>query len=410
MEWAEKRVLARYTTICYGHFALKSRCHCEFLRRGPAWHRGAACLVALVACGCLAPTALATPAEASATASTAPTATLDGTLPPATSTATTQDLGTAATADQSAGRGTANALSLDSLPAAAPAETPPPDSEATTTTGQSASSAATATQQQPVNVVVIVRVNSPGNNGAVTQNNVAVAPSTAANTASSTQAGGSNAASTAQQAGATATAAQDSAGNYVITVRIDSPGANGPVNQTNGVDGSSTGTNTSNTTQQAAAPASAANPQIHHAAAAASRMPSRHRKPLRHRQLGETAAASVEPTMSQAPTAAVERAATTPDRATTGRTPAHRHPALGGSRDHTNQSTLGRIAGGAARALAPLVPHTSPAADASRSTGPQDVSSPVLLTLLILAAAGGTFALVRRASVRRQPASWRPRR
>jgi hypothetical protein len=255
-----------------------------------------------------------------------------------------------------------------------------------------------------VSVVVIVRVNSPGRNGAVTQNNVTVAPSTAANTASSTQAGGSNAASTAQQAGATATAAQDSAGNYVITVRIDSPGTNGPVVQTNGVEGSSTATNTSSTTQQVAAPTSAARPHVHHAAAAASR------KPSRHRQLGATAPASVESTMPQTPTAAVERAATTPESAATRRAPAHPHPALLRSRGQSHQSTLGRIAGGAARALAPLVPHTSPVADASPSTGPQDISGPVLFTLLILAAAGGTFALVRRASVRRQPAWWRPRR
>jgi hypothetical protein len=290
--------------------------------------------------------------------------------------------------------------------AAVPADTAPPDPEAAATTGQTASSAATATQQQPVNVVVIVRVNSPGKNGAVTQNNVTVAPSTAANTASSTQAGGSNAASTAQRAGATATAAQDSAGNYVITVRIDSPRANGPVTQTNGVDGSSTATNTSGTTQQVAAHTSAAQPPAHHAATAASR------KPSRHRQLGATARApaSVESTMPQAATAAVEPAATAPDRSATRRAPAHRHPALRGSLGHTHQSTLGRIAGSAAQALAPLVSHTSPVADASPSGSPQSVSDAVLLTLLILAAAGGTFALVRRASVRRQPASWRPRR
>jgi hypothetical protein len=381
-EGGTKRRLARCTAICYGHFALKSRFRCKFLRRGPAWHRAAAGLVALVACGFLAPTALATPAQATATASPAPATTPDG-------------------ADQSAGRG----VDVGQPAAAPPTDTAPPVPDATATTGQTASSGATATQQQPVNVVVIVRVNSPGKNGAVTQNNVAVAPATAGNTASSTQAGGSNAASTAQRAGATATAAQDSAGNYVITVRIDSPGANGPVTQTNGADGSSTATNTSSTTQQAAAPTSAAQPPAHHAATAASR------KPSRHRQLDATAPASVESaTPPQAATAAVEPAATTPDRPATPRTPAHRHPALRGSSGQTHQSTLGRIAGGAAQALAPLVPHTSPVADASQPAGPQDVSDAVLVTLLILAAAGGTFVLMRRASVRRQPASWRPRR
>ena len=268
-----------------------------------------------------------------------------------------------------------------------------------------------------MNVVVIVRVNSPGNDGAVTQNNVTVAPSTAANTASTTQDGGSNAASTAQQAGATATAAQDSAGNYVITVRIDSPGATGPVAQTNAVEGSSSGTNTSDTTQQVAAPTSAVQPQPQHAGAAASSKPPRHRrppqyrKPPRHRQLGATAPASVESTMPQASAAAVEQAPPTSDREATRPAPAHRRAAARGSGGPTGQSTLGRIAGGAAQALAPLVPRTSPVADASSpSAGTPDVSDAVLLTLLVLAAAGGTFALVRRASVRRQPTSWRPRR
>src|SRR5205814_2324406 len=65
--------------------------------------------------------------------------------------------------------------------AEAPADTA--TSTATSTTGESAGSAATATQQQPINVIVIVRVNSPGNDGPITQNNITVASSTAANNA-----------------------------------------------------------------------------------------------------------------------------------------------------------------------------------------------------------------------------------
>jgi hypothetical protein len=50
------------------------------------------------------------------------------------------------------------------------------------------------------------------------------------------------------------------------------------------------------------------------------------------------------------------------------------------------------------------VPTTSPAADATRS---EDISRPVLITLLLTAAAAATFALVRRTPARRRAASWR---
>ncbi|HUL97857.1 MAG TPA: hypothetical protein VLU24_00155, partial [Mycobacterium sp.] len=200
-----------------------------------------------------------------------------------------------------------------------------------------------------MNLVVIVRVNSPGNNGAITQNNVAAAPSVAANNAATTQGGGGGgggkAASTGQQATATATATQDAAGNYVVTVRIDSPGSNGAVTQTNGVVGASTGTNTSKTAQQVAAPKSAVQPQAHHAGAANSRGSAG-----RHRQRAALLRATTD----------VEPIATTPHQVAIRHAPAHRHPASAreprtSTQTHVREALSG-IASGAARAFSPLVP------------------------------------------------------
>lgn len=309
----------------------------------------------MAGCGFLAPTALAGPAPAAANAPVASASSFD--------------------APTSTGAPAASA----EIPAAEPV--------ATATTAQSAASTATATQQQPVNLVVIVRVNSPGNNGPITQQNVAVAPSIAANDASTAQSGGSAAASTSQQATPTATATQDAAGNYVITVRVDSAGSNGAVSQTNGVLGASSGTNTSNTAQQVAAPKPAVQPQARRAGAARSPQHSRvDRQPFA--------------------TAEVDSAARTLD--PVGMRPAHRHPAGTPARAHTHhQSTLSRIARGAVQALSPILPQAPPAANAA---GAADVSRPVLLTLLVLAAAMAAFALVRRAMVPRQVPSRRPPR
>jgi hypothetical protein len=361
--------------ICYVLFALKSRLHCKCSRRGHAWQRGAAGLVALVVCGFLAPTALASP----------PTVATAGSLP---ATDSSEIVGAATPAED---------LPTASQPA--PAEVPDPNLGTTATTGQTAGSTVTATQQQPVNLVVIVRVNSPGNNGPITQNNVAAAPSAAANSAATTQGGGGGggkAASTGQQATATATATQDAAGNYVVTVRIDSPGSNGAVTQTNGVVGASTGTNTSKTAQQVAAPKSAVQPQAHHAGAANSRRSAgRHR----HRAALLRATTDVEP-IATTPQVAIRHA------------PAHRHPAAvheprTSTQTHVREA-LNSIASGAARALSPFVPSTSPVAD--EAAGPADVSRAVLLTLLVLVAAAATFALFRRATLQRQTAASRVRR
>ena len=362
--------------ICYGLFALKSRVRCKFLRPRRAWQRGAAGLVALVVCGFLAPTALASP----------PTVVTAGSLP---ATDSSEIVGAATPAED---------LPTASQPA--PTEVPAPNLGTAATTGQTGGSTATATQQQPVNLVVIVRVNSPGNNGAITQNNVAAAPSVAANNAATTQGGGGGGgktASTGQQATATATATQDAAGNYVVTVRIDSPGSNGAVTQTNGVVGASTGTNTSKTAQQVAAPKSAVQPQAHHAGAANSRGSAG-----RHRQRAALLRATTD----------VDPIATTPHQVAIRHAPAHRHPASAreprtSTQTHVREALSG-IASGAARAFSPLVPNTSPVA--AEATGPADVSRAVLLTLLVLVAAAATFALFRRATLQRQTAASRPRR
>ena len=382
-----------------------------------AWHRGAAAFIVLLACGFFAPAALAGPSPQPATALHPVAFAADAEMPAPAAAGTRATAPSAAvTADPEAGAVATTASpagpSKESQPvlaaqdgqtdSAAPADTATPD--ATSTTGQSAGSTATATQQQPINVVVIVRIDSPGNDGPITQSNISVASSTAANDASTAQGGLADAvSSTTQQATPTATATQDSAGNLVITVRLDSPGKNGAVTQTNGVLGGSTATNTSDTAQQVAAPTPAVQPQARRAGAAASPKPPQ----PRHRRPAATMRTPTESSGAQAATTDAEPAATTPHRAAPQKpAPSHRHPAVAqNSRGRTNHpSTLSSITKGAVQALSPFVPTTSPAADATRS---QDITSPVLLTLLLSAAAAATFALVRRTPARRRAASWR---
>lgn len=375
---------------------MKSSFCAEFLARGSVWQRGAAALIALVACGFLAPAALAAaPSSAPGSPSAAPSA--------------------AATADQGAGSAATTATQTDpttrqpvqigdsgEIDATAPADTATPT--ATSTTSQNAGSTATATQQQPINVVVIVRVDSPGNDGPITQSNITVASSTAANTASTAQGGVGNAASaTTQQATPTATATQDAAGNLVVTVRLDSPGKNGAITQTNGAISASNATNTSSTTQQVAAPKPAVRPQARRAGAAASRkLPRQKRQPA-------SVPAPPESSRPQATTTDAEPAATTPHRLAIQKpAPSHRHPAVAqkfhGPTHHS--STLNSITKGAVQALSPFVPNTSPVADAS---GSENVSRPVLLALLLAAAAAAAAFALRRAPARRQAASSRTR-
>jgi hypothetical protein len=316
------------------------------------------------------------------------------------------------------------ASASDKGAAAAPADAPAPDPGATATTGQSDSSGATATQQQPTNVVVIVRVNSPGDDGSVTQNNLTVGASAAANDSSTGQWAGDYptpatqqmsptptpqpaSSATGQQAASTATATQDAAGNLVVTVRIDSPGRNGDVTQTNSVAAGSSATNTSGTAQQAAAPEQAVRPQARREGAANSQKPKRRD---RHPTATAPAPAPVE-SISAAPatTADVEPGAPATDRAATRPAPAHRLPVArlhSAGRAHPVPA-LSRIAGGAAQALAGMVPRALPAADPVR---PEDVSRVVLLTLLTLAVvAAATFVAVHPLPPWRGTASWRRR-
>lgn len=116
-----------------------------------------------------------------------------------------------------------------------------------------------ATQQQPTNLVISIRINSPGDDGPISQANIVVAGASGANAASTGQGSGGSGqnASTEQQAAANTTVTQDNAGNLVVVVRINSPGNNGPVSQTNAAAGTSNAQNTSSTTQgqQSEAPA-----------------------------------------------------------------------------------------------------------------------------------------------------------
>jgi hypothetical protein len=138
---------------------------------------------------------------------------------------------------------------------AATAEPAPPIAAGqTAATDQAANSSASAPQQQPRNIVVIVRVDSPGDDGGVTQTNVSVAGSGASNDGSTSQSAADGAApaqdaSTSQDASSTATASQDQAGNIVVIVRVNSPGDDGPISQTNTSAAGSSASNTSSTDQ-----------------------------------------------------------------------------------------------------------------------------------------------------------------
>jgi hypothetical protein len=125
-------------------------------------------------------------------------------------------------------------------------------------TEQAATADAVANQQQPRNIVISVRIDSPGDDGPITQENVSVAVAEGSNDSSTAQGGGvgdsggqagDQQASTGQTASSTATATQDQAGNLVISIRVNSPGNNGPISQTNTATAGSNAANTSATNQ-----------------------------------------------------------------------------------------------------------------------------------------------------------------
>ncbi len=141
--------------------------------------------------------------------------------------------------------------------AAAAADEPVPASTSQqASTEQAANAAAEATQQQPRNLVISIRINSPGNDGPISQSNVAGSAAGASNESSTGQGGASGAqqaseqqAATDQAATAAAAATQEQPQNIVILIRINSPGDNGPIEQTNTAAAASNAGNVSATRQ-----------------------------------------------------------------------------------------------------------------------------------------------------------------
>jgi len=122
-------------------------------------------------------------------------------------------------------------------------------------TGQGATANGVATQTQPINIVITVRIDSPGNDGPISQSNVTVGSADAGNGSATTQTGGDGTdagqqAASGQDASATGDSTQSQPINIVVSVRVNSPGNDGPISQTN-VDVSGAGAgNTSATTQE----------------------------------------------------------------------------------------------------------------------------------------------------------------
>jgi hypothetical protein len=159
---------------------------------------------------------------------------------------------------------------LNSALQAADAATAPLDEPIPAPTSQQASTeqadnaAAEATQQQPRNLVISIRINSPGNDGPISQSNVAGSVAGASNDSSTGQGGAPGAqqasqqqAGTDQAATAAATVTQEQPQNIVILIRINSPGDNGPIDQSNTAVAASNAGNVSATTQGESGNASA---------------------------------------------------------------------------------------------------------------------------------------------------------
>lgn len=284
---------------------------------------------------------------------------------------------------------------------------------------QSAGAQTSVTQNQPTNVVISIRIDSPGDNGPISQTNVAVGGANGTNDASTGQDGAPGGpgqdASTNQQAAAGTTVTQDGAGNLVVTVRINSPGNNGPVSQTNAAAGTSNAQNTSETSQagQSEAPVPSTAPKK------ARRTPSHasRRRPQRRVAAG---APRQDPAGPVAPAPVWRGAGGTAASAV----PAHhpRHTASGGRAAHSGRtvpvgsssaerasgSPLGRAivqAGDLLGAVAPRAPTGAPAR-------PADVSHSALYSLLAALALGAAFvAWSRRPAWRRQRryGNWLPR-
>lgn len=136
------------------------------------------------------------------------------------------------------------------------------------TTGQAGITNADAEDAQPTNIFVSLRVDSPGDNGPVTQTSTTAVAADTANDAATAQDAwqdwdsGDRAAQPAPQASAqdsgttqaaatTATATQPKPTNVVVSVRVNSPGDDGPVTQTSTVAVGAESKNTAATAQKA---------------------------------------------------------------------------------------------------------------------------------------------------------------
>ena len=302
--------------------------------------------------------------------------------------------GLAAT-DARASTQTSEPNDADPLAQSSPAPSNPPNgAQQAAGTAQAAGSAASATQQQPTNVVITVRINSPGDDGPITQTNVVVAGANGSNSASTNQGGDpdqvapSQDATTNQQAGATATASQDAAGNLVVVVRVNSPGNNGPISQTNAAVSGANAANTSTTNQgQPTAAAESAAP------APAAPRPSRRRAPDPPPK--QPAAAPSAP-RSAAPAAAPVVRHEAPAATAVARPHASQHPAVvpthrqarpaGASSFHHGSITrpLRRVAAGAADVLNAVAP-SAPVARPDSANPSRDVVYSLLIVLAALA-------------------------
>jgi multisubunit Na+/H+ antiporter MnhC subunit len=263
---------------------------------------------------------------------------------------------------------------------------------------QEAAAETSVTQQQPTNVVISIRIDSPGDNGPVSQTNIAVGSANGTNDASTGQAGASGDAgqdaSTNQQAGANTTVTQDQAGNLVVTVRINSPGNNGPVSQTNAAVGNSNAKNTSETSQGAQGPAPVSRKAPRKKAAGGTSSHASHAPAPRQNLAAATAPATASPVApaparhgadAKAPGAvrAHPRHATSAGAAHSGRAAA----SAGSSADRLSASPLGNAIDQAGNLLGTVAP-TAPIGTARRSA---DVSSSVLYSLLAALGIGAAF-------------------
>ena len=141
-------------------------------------------------------------------------------------------------------------------------------SEQQATTGQAALSGADAEDAAPTNIFISLRINSPGDNGPVTQTSTTAVAGDASNDAATAQDawqhwdGGDQAvegqpqasaqdSDTSQAAATTATAARAKPTNVVVSVRVNSPGDDGPVTQSSTVVVGAESTNAAATAQKA---------------------------------------------------------------------------------------------------------------------------------------------------------------